>query len=175
MKNYKVIENQIPTDIYQRLRINCGLSSKTDKASQIGLKNSIHSMMIEYKNEIIGMGRIIGDGGCFCQIVDICILPKYQGKGLGKVIMGNLTEFVNDKLPESCYVSLIADGNASFLYEKFRFKNTMPESKRINNMAINNSCGSVNKKIGASIAQSYTFVFMENKVNTKRSYGCVSI
>ncbi|MDE1207156.1 GNAT family N-acetyltransferase [Tenacibaculum larymnensis] len=129
MKNYKVIENQIPIDIYQKLRIDCGLSSKTDKASRIGLKNSIHSMMIEFENEIIGMGRIIGDGGCFCQIVDICILPKHQGQGLGKIIMRNLTEFINDELPESCYVSLIADGNASFLYEKFGFKNTMPESK----------------------------------------------
>ncbi|MGB1270352.1 MAG: hypothetical protein ACPG45_11510, partial [Flavobacteriaceae bacterium] len=55
MKNYKVIENQIPIDIYQKLRVDCGLSSKTDKASRIGLKNSIHSMMIEFENEIIGM------------------------------------------------------------------------------------------------------------------------
>ncbi|MBK8500786.1 MAG: GNAT family N-acetyltransferase [Saprospiraceae bacterium] len=129
MKNYKIIEQQIPIQIYQRLRVECGLSRKTDEASQVGLKNSIHSMMIEFEEEIIGMGRIIGDGGCFCQIVDICILPKQQGKGLGKLIMKNLTDFINDNLPESCYVSLIADGNASFLYEKFGFKETMPESK----------------------------------------------
>lgn len=129
MKNYKVIKNQIPIEIYQRLRIDCGLSSKTYEAGQIGLKNSIHSIMIEFENEIIGMGRIIGDGGCFCQIVDICILPQHQGHGLGKVIMKNLTDFINNNLPESCYVSLITDGNASFLYEKFGFKDTMPESK----------------------------------------------
>ncbi|MFT3904365.1 MAG: GNAT family N-acetyltransferase [Niabella sp.] len=129
MKNYTVIENQIPIEIYQNLRIACGLSGKTYEASQIGLKNSIHSVMIEFEGKIIGMGRIIGDGGCFCQIVDISILPEYQGRGLGKLIMKNLSDFINDKLPESCYVSLIADGNASFLYEKFGFKDTMPESK----------------------------------------------
>jgi ribosomal protein S18 acetylase RimI-like enzyme len=129
MKNYKVIEKQIPIEIYQKLRIDCGLSGKTDKASRIGLKNSIHSVMLEFENNIIGMGRIIGDGGCFCQIVDICILPQYQGHGFGKVVMKNLTDFINDNLPESCYVSLIADGDAAFLYEKFGFKDTMPESK----------------------------------------------
>jgi len=129
MKNYKVIEKQIPIEVYQKLRIDCGLSEKAYKASQIGLKNSIHSVMIEFENKIIGMGRIIGDGGCFCQIVDICILPEHQGHGLGKVIMKNLTDFINDNLPESCYISLIADGNASFLYEKFGFKDTMPKSK----------------------------------------------
>lgn len=129
MKNYTVVESQIPIEIYRNLRIACGLSAKTYEASQIGLKNSIHSVMIEFEGKIIGMGRIIGDGGCFCQIVDICILPEYQGRGLGKIMMKNLTDFIHEKLPESCYVSLIADGNASFLYEKFGFKDTMPESK----------------------------------------------
>lgn len=129
MENYKVIEKTIPIKIYQNLRVDSGLSKKTDKASKIGLKNSIYSIMIEFKGTIIGMGRIIGDGGCFCQIVDICVHPKHQGKGLGKIIMKNLTSFINDNLPESCYVSLIADGNASFLYEKFGFKDTLPKSK----------------------------------------------
>jgi len=129
MINSKVIKKQIPPEIYQNSRIDCGLSNKTDKASQIGLKNSIHSLMIEFDNKIIGIGRIIGDGACFCKIVDICVLTLYQGHGLGKVIMKNLTDFIHHNLPESCYVCLIADDNASFLYERFGFKNTMPESK----------------------------------------------
>lgn len=129
MKNYKTIAKQIPSEVYRKLRIDCGLSAKTEQATQIGLNNSIHSVMIECESKIIGMGRIIGDGGCFCQIVDICVLPEYQGQGLGKVIMNNLIEFIDEKLPESCYVSLIADGDASFLYEKFGFKDTLPNSR----------------------------------------------
>ena len=130
MKNYKVIEEQIPTKIYQALRIRCGLSAKTEEACKVGLKNSIHSVMIKIEGVgIIGMGRIVGDGGCFCQIVDICVLPEYQGVGLGKVIMRNLYSFITRELPDSCYVSLIADGNASYLYDQFGFQTTMPESK----------------------------------------------
>lgn len=85
--------------------------------------------MISNANEIIGMGRVVGDGGCFCQVVDICVLPEFQGKGIGKVIMERICNFIANELPKSCYVSLIADGNASLLYEKFGFKDTMPESK----------------------------------------------
>jgi len=129
MANLEIIEGTIPRKLYQHLRIACGLSPKTDEASEIGLSNSIHSVMIRKDREVIGMGRIIGDGGCFCQIVDICVLPEEQGKGIGKIIMQTLTGFIQNHLPESCYVSLIADGNASFLYEKFGFKLTMPESK----------------------------------------------
>ena len=129
MKQIEIIEDLIPRERYQNLRVSCGLSAKTDKASEIGLSNSIHSVMIKRGERIIGMGRIIGDGGCFCQVVDICVIPEEQGKGIGKIIMQNLIDFIQNHLPESCYVSLIADGDASFLYEKFGFKATMPVSK----------------------------------------------
>ena len=125
----EILESNIPVDIYRNLRLVCGLSAKTVEASEIGLDNSIHSVMIKAEGEVIGMGRIIGDGGCFCQIVDICVHPKMQGQGIGKIIMSNLTDFIKTHLPESCYISLIADGDASYLYKKFGFQETMPESK----------------------------------------------
>jgi len=75
------------------------------------------------------MGRIIGDGGCFCQVVDICVLPENQGQGIGKVIMQQISNFIKTQLPKSCYVSLLADGDASHLYEKFGFKDTLPYSR----------------------------------------------
>ena len=120
----KIIEGDIPITVYQNLRISAGLSAKTDEAAKAGLKNSIHSMMVMSGSEVVGMGRIIGDGGCFCQIVDICVLPDHQGRGIGKFIMQNLMAFIQTQLPESCYISLIADGTASFLYEKYGFKNS---------------------------------------------------
>ena len=75
------------------------------------------------------MGRIIGDSGCFCQVVDICVLNEYQGRGIGKMIMQEIKDFIDNELPETCYISLIADGDASYLYEKFGFKDTLPASK----------------------------------------------
>lgn len=40
----------------------------------------------------MAMGRIIGDGGCFCQVVDMAVLPSYQGQGLGAPIMAALMD-----------------------------------------------------------------------------------
>ncbi len=129
MNKIEIVEANIPIEIYRKLRVICGLSSKSLEASEIGLPNSLHSVMVKRGEEIIGMGRIVGDGGCFCQIVDICVHPEHQGQGIGKRIMQNLTTFVQNHLPASCYVSLIADGDASFLYEKFGFRDTLPISK----------------------------------------------
>lgn len=123
------MEDKTPTKLYQTMRVACGLSAKTDEACDIGLNNSLYSVMVKEGGNIIGMGRVIGDGGCFCQVVDICVIPEKQGKGIGRIIMENIANFINAKLPSSCYISLIADGNASHLYEKFGFKDTFPASK----------------------------------------------
>lgn len=125
----EIIENNIPIEIYRELRIKAGLSSKDIEAATIGLQNSVYSVMIKKEEAIAGMGRIIGDGGCFCQVVDICVLPEYQGQGIGKVIMQQISDFIQTKLPKSCYVSLLADGDANHLYEKFGFKDTLPHSR----------------------------------------------
>lgn len=121
----------ISLETYLNLRKESGLSAKTEEAGRIGLKNSVCEVLVldPASQQPVGMGRIIGDGGCHCQITDICVLPADQGKGIGKLIMEKLMEFIKNELPVSCYISLIADGDASFLYEKFGFKDTMPASK----------------------------------------------
>lgn len=120
----------IPTAVYQTLRVESGLSAKSAEAAQIGLANTLHFTSVHDKaGHIIGMGRVIGDGGTFCQVVDICVLPPWQGQGIGRLIMADILNFIEKKLPPTCYISLIADGNADQLYAKFGFKDTLPNSK----------------------------------------------
>ena len=119
----------IPTiQTYRRLRSVSGLSEKALEAAERGLPNTIHAVTVTYSGETVGMGRIVGDGGCFYQITDIAVHPHHQGKGLGKKIMQALMEHLRATAPETAYVSLIADGPARHLYEKFGFTATAPAS-----------------------------------------------
>jgi GNAT superfamily N-acetyltransferase len=77
---------------------------------------------------LIAMGRIVGDGGCFFQLVDIAVDPRVQGQGLGKRIVAALTGYLRETAPEDAYVSLIADGDARHLYAQFGFAPTAPAS-----------------------------------------------
>ena len=121
MENY-VIRIDIPeVEEYLALRQICGLSARDKEASKTGLANSIYSV-------IIGMGRIIGDGGTAYQIVDIAVHPKEQGKGLAKAIMALLMKYIHDEINPQAYVNLIADRPADKLYEQFGFVETAPES-----------------------------------------------
>lgn len=113
---------------YQHLRVSSGLSAKTAAAAAKGLPHSLFAVQVLHGDEVVGMGRVIGDGGCFFQVVDIAVLPAHQGKGLGKLIMREIRQFIDRDVPESAYVSLIADGQAQDLYAQFGFKHTAPAS-----------------------------------------------
>ena len=112
---------------YLHLRAVAGLSPFSRKAAQLALPQTLFAVVIEADGGAIGMGRLIGDGGCFFQIVDIAVDPAYQGRGFGKQIMAALMDHIAT-LPSGAYVSLIADTPADRLYAQFGFQPTAPRS-----------------------------------------------
>ncbi|MFI5621138.1 GNAT family N-acetyltransferase [Streptomyces sp. NPDC051567] len=115
-------------ETYRLLRGATGLGAKSVEGAAIGLPNSWYCVTVGHGGRTVGMGRIIGDGGCFLQIVDICVLPDHQGHGLGKRVMAALCAELERRAPQGTYVSLIADGDARHLYAKFGFAETAPAS-----------------------------------------------
>ena len=113
---------------YRQLRVVCGLSPKTAEAATKGLPNSLFSTTIWDKERLIAMGRVVGDGGCNFEVVDIAVHPDYQRQGLGGLVMGEIMSYIKRAAPESAYVSLIADHHSPALYSKFGFKPTAPVS-----------------------------------------------
>lgn len=130
MENYVIRIDTPEVDEYLALRQRCGLSARGREASKTGLANSIYSVIIRSNTDqkLIGMGRIIGDGGTAYQIVDIAVHPTEQGKGLAKRIMELLMKHVHDEIDPQAYVNLIADSPAEKLYAQFGFVETAPES-----------------------------------------------
>lgn len=112
---------------YRMLRTSAGLLDKEPEAAAIGLDNTWHGVVVTHAGQPVGMGRIVGDGGCHLQLVDICVLPEHQGGGLGHLIMQALSDELDRRAPASAWVSLIADGDAHHLYRKFGFADTAPD------------------------------------------------
>lgn len=125
---YHILEQPIPIDVYRETRVACGLSAKSAAAAEAGLKNTLYSVLVKNHETVIGMGRLVGDGGTACQVVDICVLPENQRQGIGKMIMSHIMHYVDHQLPDTCDVSLIAQGNTQDLYKGFGFELTEPEA-----------------------------------------------
>ncbi|RAK10254.1 acetyltransferase (GNAT) family protein [Halanaerobium saccharolyticum] len=128
MNKYKVIRKPPTVEDYLNIRNNTTLGPRDEAGARKGVQNCWFGVHIKDSEKTVAMGRIIGDGGCTFQITDIAVLPQCQGKGLGKKIMEVLMEYYRENAPKDAYLSLIADGEAKFLYQKFGFKATAPES-----------------------------------------------
>lgn len=127
-EDIQLVEQFPGVDDYRRLRSEAGMSPKTVEAARKGLPNTLYGVSLRRHGEVIGMGRIIGDGGCFYTIVDIAVAPSYQGRGLGKRIMTALDHWLRANAEPSAYVTLVADGEARHLYAKYGFVETAPAS-----------------------------------------------
>lgn len=73
-----------------------------------------------------GCGRVVGDGGCNFEVVDIAVHPEYQRQGLRGLVMNSVMSYIEENAPKTAYVSLIADHHSPALYSKFGFEPTAP-------------------------------------------------
>lgn len=113
---------------YLALRMEAGLSAMSAEGAEIGLPRSVFAVTLYEEGALVGMGRVVGDGGCFFQVTDIAVKPSCQGRGLGKIIMREIRSFL-DTVPDRSYISLIADGEAARLYAQYGFEPVMPASQ----------------------------------------------
>jgi GNAT superfamily N-acetyltransferase len=124
----ELVERFPSVDDYRRLRLAAGMTPKSAEAARRGLPNTLYGLSLLRDGEVVGMGRVIGDGGCFFIVADIAVLPELQGRGLGRRIMAALDAWLRANVPASAYVNLVADGDAKYLYAKFGFAETAPHS-----------------------------------------------
>ena len=111
------------------LRVAAGLSAKSLKAASIALPNSLYGVCIRENNTLIAMGRVVGDGACNFEVVDVAVNPSYQGQGLGRIVMEHIDAYLASVALEGSYVSMIAD--EPIFYEKLGYRLVAPKSQRI--------------------------------------------
>lgn len=128
MKNYK-IENNIPTlEEYKYLCKSVGWTNYMNfEVVETSLRNSIHCITVKDKEQIVGMGRIVGDGAIYFYIQDIVVHPDYQKNGIGNEIMKILVKYLNTHAPEKAFVGLFASQGKGTFYEKYDFKDFSPD------------------------------------------------
>ena len=124
---YQTLEQVASVDDFIRLRDISGLSPRSRDAAKVGLPNSLYGVQITFNDEVVGMGRVVGDGALNFEVVDVAVDPAHQGKGLGRMIMQNIMDYLDKTAQKNAYITLMADVPA--LYEKFGFKLSRPHSE----------------------------------------------
>lgn len=118
----RIVEGVPSVEDYNRVRSGAGLRLKDTEAVRIGLANTVFGVRVEDEGQVIGIGRIIGDGALFFEIVDVAVLPEYQGNGLGARIMDSLMGYLHEHAYPGAFVGLFAGEGISRFYENYGFE-----------------------------------------------------
>jgi ribosomal protein S18 acetylase RimI-like enzyme len=117
------ITTQIPTvSEYQFLREAVGWHNHPTTIAAQSLQNSLYSVCAVHENDVVGCGRVVGDGYIYFYLQDVIVLPKYQGYGIGSKITENIKNYVLSIAQPGAFFGLMAAAGASSMYEKFGFK-----------------------------------------------------
>ena len=122
MKNIIIEKRRIKVSEYQSLRRTTDWFQLKDQVVQISLENDLFSICVFDKEKLIGMGRIVGDGAIYFYIQDIIVLPAYQGKGIGTLIMNEIESYLNQNAFNNSFVGLMAAEGVKDFYYKFGYK-----------------------------------------------------
>lgn len=129
MKNAEYrFEQALPTvSDYNRLRAVVGWSEQAPEAVAEGLPQSLYSLCVYWDQELVGYGRIVGDGGVYFYIQDIIVLPGHQGQGLGHGIMSRVMAYLAEHAYPDSFIGLMAAKGAAGFYERYGFAERPPD------------------------------------------------
>lgn len=116
-------ENNITVEEYNMLRASAGWSVIHPEQIGASLEGSALIVVAKDNGRSVGMARLVWDGGFAALIKDVVVLPEYQGKGIGKILMTQIMDFLKSKLKPGYLIQIdlmAAEGKESF-YEKFGF------------------------------------------------------
>lgn len=124
MIDFKLVENQLSAEDFLRLKLATGFRNRPITQVEQALENDLLDVVAVANNEVIGMGRLVGDGVMYWYLQEIIVLPEYQGKGIGTSIVNHLLEYIKNNTSEgdfTCVGLTAAEGKETF-YERFGFK-----------------------------------------------------
>lgn len=127
MTKFELTERIPDVSEYQQLRKAVGWYVVKDDATAVGLKNSLYSVCLMHQDRVIGCGRIVGDAGIYYYVQDIIVLPEFQGKGGGKMIMDAVMNYLRAHAAPNSFIGLMAAKDVAAFYEKYGFAERPPD------------------------------------------------
>ena len=120
----KILENVLTVADFIKLYESTGWGKKCEDIVQVSLENSYVTFAVVEEENVIGMARLLGDGGMAFYLKDFVILPEFQGKGIGKELLDYVQNYIRNQLKDGWQTKLelmSAKGKEEF-YKKFGFE-----------------------------------------------------
>jgi len=109
-----------PAD-YNRLREAVGWGLYPLSLIEPALSHSLYGVCALVEGKVVGMARVIGDGGLAYHVHDVAVLPGYQRQGIGTGLMDRVMAYLSEHAPPGAMVGLMAAQGKEPFYARYGF------------------------------------------------------
>ncbi|GHA91370.1 hypothetical protein GCM10009069_13190 [Algimonas arctica] len=106
---------------FKRLRAQTDWGVPDNATITLALNNSVFGAVAIMEMATIGMIRIVGDGAMNVYVQDVIVDENYRGLGIGRRLVQTAIQWMQDTLPSSITVGLMAANGQDSFYETFGF------------------------------------------------------
>jgi len=124
--DWRLIERGPTVEEYRRLRAAVGWWDVEDNATRRGLDKALYSVCAAAEGQIVGCGRVVGDGGLYFYVQDVVVLPEYQKRGIGRAIMDAVMSYLEANARPGAFIGLMAAAGAARFYQRYGFAERPP-------------------------------------------------
>lgn len=120
----KIEINTLTPELFLELYSSVGWEPPCIEQVREALINTIAAFTVYDREQAVGMVRLIGDGGMSFYIKDFAVIPSYQSKGVGTLLMESLEKYIRESISSEWAVSLelISTKEAVPFYKKKGFE-----------------------------------------------------
>jgi len=121
VKQYKAYLESPSAEEFIKLRYKIGWGKTDINMAEKSLKNSLFHIVVRDDSNLIGMGRVIGDGSMYFYVQDVIVDPDYQKKGIGKLLMQQIEGYLIHTALKGATIGLLSAKGKEDFYRRFGY------------------------------------------------------
>ncbi len=123
MNGLTVKHNELTAEEFIELWETVWGSGPSLEQTKLAMEHTLFRVSVYDNEKVVAMARMIGDMGLNYYIKDVAVRPEYQKKGIGKLLINELLDFVKENGISSTdiFVELCAVPDKVPFYEKLGF------------------------------------------------------
>ena len=133
MTKYDVKYNELSAEDFIYLWETVWDETPSIEQVKLAMENTLFRVSVLDCGKLIGMARVIGDKGLDYYIKDVVVIPEYQRKGVGRILINEILKYINDNgiKGTEIFVELCAMPDVIPFYKKFGFESNEAQRLKI--------------------------------------------
>ncbi len=123
MEGFVIKQNELTAQEFIELWETVWDQGPAPEQVRLAMEHTLFRVSVWDGGKIVGMARMLGDMGLNYYVKDVVVRPEYQHRGIGRLMMDQLLQFVNDHgvRGTEIFVELCAVPDKAPFYEQLGF------------------------------------------------------